>query len=120
MTHRVESAESAITECLAPHVPLPPEELTALLQSPPSPEMGDYGLPCFKLARHLRMAPDRIAQDLQGKLDLPPAVAEVRAEGAYLNFFLDRPGFLAAGLATLQREPEPRAAPSSARSPTRA
>lgn len=61
-----------------------------LLETPPNPEMGDYALPCFKLAKTLRKAPPAIAADLAEKMtELPAFLAEVRQEGGYLNFFLN-------------------------------
>lgn len=82
--------EDLIAAALAEHLPLEPEELADLLETPPSPEMGDYGLPCFTLAPRLRRAPRQIAAELQGSVALPAGVREARAEGPYLNFFLDR------------------------------
>jgi len=86
-----ETVETLIARRLAGHVPLGEDELRALLQTPPSPEMGDYGLPCFTLARALRKAPDAIAADLAGRVEPPAGVVRVQAFGPYLNFFVDRP-----------------------------
>lgn len=70
------------------------------LQAPPQPEMGDVGFPCFALARSLRKAPPAIAQQVaqtirgllaSGSVAAPGGVvAEVRADGPYVNVVLDR------------------------------
>ena len=91
MTHRTDTIRETIAVRLAEHVPLSAQELAALLQTPPSPEMGDYGLPCFSLAKTLRKAPNLIAQELGEQLGDVEGLREARAEGPYLNFFLDRP-----------------------------
>lgn len=65
------------------------QEIENMFETPPNREMGDIALPCFKLARVLRKAPPAIAAELAQKLSLPEAVREARAEGGYLNFFLD-------------------------------
>ncbi len=67
-----------------------------LLEIPPNPDLGDYALPCFKLAKTLRQAPPKIAADLAAKLSsLPAFLSEVRQEGGYLNFFLNETYFTA-------------------------
>ena len=37
------------------------EEYEALFETPPERALGDYALPCFKLARTMRKAPPMIA-----------------------------------------------------------
>ncbi|KPK65416.1 MAG: hypothetical protein AMK73_03040 [Planctomycetes bacterium SM23_32] len=85
------SMEELLGRALAEHLPLSAEDLAGLLQTPPSPELGDYGLPCYALSKYLHKAPDRIAEELRAEVELPEGVCEARAEGAYLNFFVDRP-----------------------------
>ncbi len=68
---------------------------------PPNREMGDLSVTvAFELARRLRKAPRVIAAELAAELGPIPEVArvEVTPQG-YLNFFLDRPAFLAGRLA---------------------
>lgn len=62
------------------------------LEDPPSPEMGDAGMPCFPLAKALRKAPVAIASELAGALDAPQGgwIRDVQAVGPYVNFFLDK------------------------------
>ena len=45
------------------------EEYQALFETPPEREMGDYALPCFKLARTMRKAPPMIASALKEALE---------------------------------------------------
>ena len=69
-----------------------PEDLSALLEVPPDPSLGDYAFPCFKLSKALRMGPPMIAQ----KLAAAPhdeRVARVQYVGGYLNFFFNRENF---------------------------
>ena len=47
----------AIASALATPAGLPAEELSTWLETPPTPEMGDFAFPCFKLAKTLRKAP---------------------------------------------------------------
>lgn len=75
-----------------------PEEAIADInvETPPNPEMGDRGFPCFVLARHLRKAPPLIAQEVADKLrDLvgdEDIIDEVRAVGPYVNVLFSKAG----------------------------
>ncbi|MFH1590850.1 MAG: arginine--tRNA ligase [archaeon] len=64
------------------------------LETPPDSSLGDYAFPCFPLAKERKMAPPKIAEDLAGELSGIEGVAEIKATGPYVNFFLE-PGALA-------------------------
>ena len=74
------------------------ETARTLLAVPPDDKMGDYALPCFSLAKQLRKSPVDIATDLASRIE--PLVGEgsriahVEAAGPYVNFRLDRSGFI--------------------------
>lgn len=72
-----------------------------VLETPPKVELGDLALPvAFELAKVLKRAPRKIAEELAPALELPPIVARRSVEGGgYVNLFLDRPKALAAMLA---------------------
>ncbi|RMF83772.1 MAG: arginine--tRNA ligase, partial [Nitrospinota bacterium] len=82
---------TAIVQLLQPHVPLSAEEIERTLELPPDPQMGDYGFPCFSLARHWKKAPAQIAAELAQRLQPTPLIPTIRPLGPYLNFFLHRP-----------------------------
>ena len=82
--------KGSIASALSAACALPAEELINWLETPPSPEMGDYAFPCFRLAKTLKKAPPVIAAELAGTLALPAGVKSARAEGGYLNFTLDK------------------------------
>ncbi len=72
------------------------DQLNAWLETPPQPELGDFALPCFRLAKHLRRSPVQIAQDLAGQAAASiTLMQEVQAVNGYLNFFVDRSHFIA-------------------------
>ncbi|WP_458119093.1 arginine--tRNA ligase [Paenibacillus sp. Z6-24] len=68
------------------------EELTKLLETPPSVEMGDLAFPCFVLAKSWRRAPQQIAAELCSRIREQPAYAHIHvtAAGAYVNMHWDR------------------------------
>ncbi len=80
----------AIAEALAKPAAMHADELINWLETPPSPEMGDYAFPCFKLAKTLRKAPPAIAAQLADEIVLPQGVAKAAPAGGYVNFFLDK------------------------------
>lgn len=84
-----------ISLLLSRHLEMSPDELLALVETPPQEDLGDYAFPCFKLAKTLRKAPQQIAMDLAETLrsDLPAIVERVEATGPYVNFFLSRAAY---------------------------
>ncbi len=68
-----------------------------VIETPPNRSMGDLAVPlAFELARRLRKAPRAIAQEIAGALPALAGVIQVTAApNGYVNFFLDRPRFLA-------------------------
>jgi arginyl-tRNA synthetase len=63
-------------------------EVRELLEYPPNPEMGDVSMPCFKLSKALRKAPQAIAEEIKRNLPSHPAVDRVDAIAGYLNIYL--------------------------------
>ncbi len=64
-----------------------PMDWEAMLEIPKEASMGDYALPCFKLAKEFRKAPAQIAEEIQHKLNIEGTVVEkVEVVGGYLNF----------------------------------
>ena len=88
------------------------EELYDLIALPPNTEMGDYALPCFKLAKLLRKSPVMIAEDLKNSIMSDEAImsdkvlAEVSAVNGYLNFKINKDGFVRATLDKILMEKE--------------
>lgn len=80
-------------------------ELYALITEPPTPDMGDYALPCFKLAKILRKSPVAIADSLAAVFPADdPVVKKVSSVNGYLNFTLDRSGMVAASIKKILSE----------------
>jgi arginyl-tRNA synthetase len=89
------------------------EQPAIVLDYPPSRDLGDLGTPvAFELARRLRKAPRVIAQEVAGAFGQLEGVDRVvAAPNGYLNFFLERPGFLLERLAATDVAPQ-RSAPA--------
>ncbi|MCH5279251.1 MAG: arginine--tRNA ligase [Christensenellaceae bacterium] len=81
--------ESAVSEASG----LTKQQLSDMLETPPNPEMGDFALPCFKLARSMRKAPPAIASELRDRLGDLEGFSRIEAAGGYLNFFTDKSAY---------------------------
>ncbi len=82
------------------------DELYDLIALPPNTEMGDYALPCFKLAKLLRKSPVSIAEGLRDSLTADDVLSEVTAVNGYLNFKINKGDFVRATLDKILSEKE--------------
>ena len=57
--HIADAAQASFENC-----ELTAAEVTAMLETPPDKKLGDYALPCFRLAKTLRKGPPMIAAAL--------------------------------------------------------
>lgn len=81
------------------------KDVSALLEIPPEPALGDYSFPCFSLAKTFKKNPVQIAQELSKKIKAP-FLAKVKVKGGYLNFFIAKEQRSAAILTTVLKEKE--------------
>lgn len=65
-------------------------ELETYIEIPPNIDMGDYSLPCFKLAKELKKAPPVIANEIKEKLSMEDWMEKLDVVGGYLNVFVDK------------------------------
>ncbi len=82
--------KAAIAQSVAAATGLEAQDVAQMLETPPSADMGDYALPCFKLAKTLRKAPAAIADGIAQQMERPAWLSRVESVKGYLNFFLDR------------------------------
>jgi len=66
------------------------EEISALIEIPPSYDLGDYAFPVFRLSKVFRKAPNIIAEELVGKLGQNEYFEKIENKGPYVNFFINR------------------------------
>lgn len=72
-------------------------------ETPPKPELGDYGFPLFPFAKLLRKGPPQIAAELVALLAEDPEAAclgTAKAEGPYVNVCIDRAALAASVLSS--------------------
>ena len=79
-----------ISKMIAKVLGLESAEIFEGIEIPPNAEMGDYAFPCFRLAKTLRKAPPVIANEIVAKIEKENFIDEIKIEGAYINFFVDK------------------------------
>lgn len=70
------------------------EDISALIEIPPKPELGDFAFPCFRLAKTMRKAPQMIAADIKEAIGEVDFLDDIQVQGAYLNFFVNKELFV--------------------------
>ena len=66
------------------------EKIEEYIEVPTNKEMGDYSLPCFKLAKELKKAPQMIANDIKEKIKIDEEmISKVDVVNGYLNFYIN-------------------------------
>lgn len=68
------------------------DEISSFIEVPPTNELGDFALPCFRFAKVLRRAPVQIAEELKNSFITDDVISEVSAVNGYLNFKVNRSG----------------------------
>jgi len=63
------------------------------LEPTPNSEMGDFGFPCFPLAKIVKKSPQEIAEILAQEIRADEIVEKTKAVGGYLNVFLKKDYF---------------------------
>lgn len=80
------------------------EEIASCITIPPTSDMGDFALPCFKFAKILRKSPALIAEELKNTYPIDQIICNVAAVNGYLNFSIDRTAFIKSTLDRITAE----------------
>lgn len=82
------------------------DDALALIEIPPSQDMGDYAVPCFKFAKKYRKSPAIIASEIADKIGKIEEFEKIESAGPYVNFFVDKKHFAEKILKEVYREKE--------------
>ncbi len=66
------------------------EEVQDLVEVPPNYDMGDYAMPCFKLAKIFRKSPNLISEDIVNMIKENDFFSKIENVGPYVNFFINK------------------------------
>ncbi|MFH0869387.1 MAG: arginine--tRNA ligase, partial [archaeon] len=83
--------KTLIIELVSAATKLPNHNIAEIIEVPKVAEMGDFALPCFKLAATMKKDPQQIAKDIAAHVKLPKdLIKEVKVSGPYVNFFVNK------------------------------
>ena len=80
--------------------------IAAAIEIPPTKEVGDFALPCFKFAKTLRKSPVMIASELAAAFKGDEVISSCEAVNGYLNFRLNRAAFVNSVVDKITKEGE--------------
>lgn len=109
MNAQIDAITTHVQQCLATAIHQafdlsdPPE---LRLDTPPKPELGDFAVGCFPLARPLRQAPPTIAAALAEAIPETDLIEKVAVAGPYLNITINKARFFEITCRHILSEPE--------------
>ena len=68
---------------------LSPDDVSSYLGKSARPELGDYSLACFRLAKERNKLPQQTAEEITSCIKPTDLIAKVQAVGGYVNIFLN-------------------------------
>lgn len=87
--------KQTVVDLLLPHLEgLDADTVFSMLEYPPTPDMGDVALPCFKLSRTFRKAPPMIAEELAKAIGASDYFNAPKNVSGYLNFYVKHEAFI--------------------------
>ncbi|HMA64468.1 MAG: arginine--tRNA ligase [Fibrobacterota bacterium] len=66
------------------------DDISKLIEIPPSDDLGDFSFPVFSLSKVFRKSPVVITEEIKAGLVLPSTVEKVVIVSGYLNFFMNK------------------------------
>ena len=82
-----------VISAIEAHTNLDRAQIDKLLEIPPDIKMGNYAFPCFILTKELKKKPNEMAEELKQKIELSKELEDIKVEGPYINFFVNKEMF---------------------------
>ena len=99
--------EEIIAKTLNKATGIDEKELETYIEFPKDKANGDYALPCFKLAKTMKKAPQIIANEIKEKIEIDESYIEkVEVVGGYINFFVNKENLVKEVLNEISRQDE--------------
>ena len=79
-----------IAEEISKKLELTKDDIKEYIEIPKDTKMGDYALPCFKLAKEMKKSPVIIANEIKEKIEMPNKyISKIEAVNGFLNIFIN-------------------------------
>lgn len=85
--------KKSLSQKIVTIIPIDETEAYNLIEIPKNKLMGDFSFPCFKLSKEVKKSPNSIANDLAVSLKEIKFIDDIKVEGAYLNFYVNKKYF---------------------------
>jgi arginyl-tRNA synthetase len=82
------------------------DEIYQLIEYPKNKSMGDYAFPCFRLAKAMRKAPVKIAEEIVETLSEQPEIEAVTPIAGFINFKISAGSLASSVLSQILEEGE--------------
>ncbi|NLD91085.1 MAG: arginine--tRNA ligase [Fibrobacter sp.] len=66
------------------------DDISKLIEIPPSDDLGDFSFPVFSLSKVFRKSPAVIAEEIKAALVLPSSVEKIIIVSGYINFYMNK------------------------------
>ena len=79
-----------IAESISEVTNISKDELVNYIEKPKDNKMGDFTLPCFKIAKEMKKAPMQIANEIKEKITVPTEyIKDIEVVNGFLNIFIN-------------------------------
>ena len=79
-----------IAESISKVTNISKDDLVNYIEKPKDNKMGDFALPCFKLAKEMKKAPMQIANEIKEKIEVPTEyIKNIEVVNGFLNIFIN-------------------------------
>ena len=83
--------KEVIAQTISDFIKIDKTQITNYIEIPPNSDLGDFALPCFKLAKDLHKSPQVIASEIKNNIQLEKNIIEkIEIVGGYLNIYINR------------------------------
>ena len=87
--------KNEISKLISDSININIDNITGFIEIPNDSNLGDYAFPCFRLAKELKMPPQKIAEQiLENMKYVKELIDNIEIVGGYLNFFINKETFI--------------------------
>ena len=83
--------KNEISKLISNSINIAYDKIIGFIEIPNNSSLGDYAFPCFRLAKELKMSPQKIAEQILENMKYDKElIYNVEIVGGYLNFFINK------------------------------
>lgn len=87
--------KNEISKLISDSININIDNIIGFIEIPNDSNLGDYAFPCFRLAKELKMPPQKIAEQILENMKYDKELIDnVEIVGGYLNFFINKETFV--------------------------